>query len=189
MLNRQFRSGVAYFYKYKTIAMEMKKIANIITICRILLSVLIFFFPAFSPMFYACYFTAGLTDMLDGAIARKTNTTSEFGCKFDTIADFVFIVVCIIKLLPDLQFPIWLYIWISIIAIIKIVNVISGYVVHKQFLALHTLANKITGVMLFLLPLTLKFVELRYCGSVICVVASFAAIQEGHFIRTRENLI
>ena len=187
MLNRQFHRGLAYFYKYKTIAMEMKKRANIITICRIFLSVLIFFFPAFSPMFCACYCTAGLTDMLDGAISRKTNTTSEFGSKFDTIADFVFIVVCIIKLLPDLQLSIWLYVWILIIAVTKIGNVISGYIVHKQFVALHTLANKITGVMLFLLPLTLELVELRYCGSVICAVASFAEIQEGHLLEQEKT--
>lgn len=66
------------------------------------------------------------------------------------------------------------------------VNVVSGYAVHKKFVVLHTVMNKITGLMLFLFPLTLKFIELRYSGSVICVIATFAAIQEGHLIRTRD---
>lgn len=65
------------------------EIANSITACRILLSILILFYPAFSPMFYALYLSAGLTDMFDGVIARKTNTVSEFGSKLDTVADFI----------------------------------------------------------------------------------------------------
>ena len=47
--------------------------ANIITICRIVLSVLILFFSVFSPVFYALYVSAGITDMLDGFVARKMN--------------------------------------------------------------------------------------------------------------------
>lgn len=46
-------------------------------------------------MFYVVYLTAGLTDMADGAIARRTNSVSEFGTKLDTFADFVFVVVCL----------------------------------------------------------------------------------------------
>lgn len=79
--------------------------ANIITGCRILCSVLLFFFPAFSPQFYALYLISGFTDMIDGTVARKTNTDSEFGSKLDTIADFIFIVACLVKLLPVLNIP------------------------------------------------------------------------------------
>ena len=75
-------------------------IANIITSCRILCSMGILCFPAFSPEFYTMYFLCGFSDMIDGTIARKTNAVSEFGSKLDTVADFVFVVVCLIKLLP-----------------------------------------------------------------------------------------
>ena len=54
----------------------------------------------------------------------------------------------------------------------------------KQFVSVHTVANKITGLLMFVLPLTMTVVELRYSALVVCVVATFAAIQEGHFIRT-----
>jgi len=48
--------------------------------------------------------------------------------------------------------------------------------------------NKVTGILLFILPLTLPVVELKYSTPLVCAVATFAAIQEGHFIRTeREN--
>ena len=54
----------------------------------------------------------------------------------------------------------------------------------KQFVSVHTVANKITGLLMFVLPLTMTVVELRYSALVVGVVATFAAIQEGHFIRT-----
>ncbi len=162
----------------------MMEIANLITACRILFSILILFYPAFSPMFYALYLSAGLTNVFDGIIARKTNTMSEFGSKLDTVADFILVVVCMVKLLPVIRIPVWLWAWIGIITAIKIVNIISGYAVHKKFVVRHTIANKITGLMLFILPLTLNFIEIEYSGGVICAVATFAAIQEGHFIRT-----
>ena len=162
--------------------------ANIITIVRILCSLAILFCPAFSVAFYSLYIVAGLTDIIDGWVARKTNTASEFGAKLDTIADFVFVVVCLIKLLPIMDIPVWLYVWIGLIALIKVINIVSGYVVQKQFVTIHSLMNKVTGVLLFLLPLTLSFIDLRYSAVVVCLVATFAAVQEGHFIRTKYAL-
>ena len=40
------------------------------------------------------------------------------------------------------------------------------------------------GILLFALPLTLSFINLNYSGTIVCAVATFAAIQEGHLIRT-----
>ena len=162
--------------------------ANIITLIRILCSIAILFFPVFSAAFYSLYIAAGLTDMADGWVARRTNTVSEFGAKLDTIADFVFVVVCIVKLLPILDIPSWLYIWIGVIAFIKIINIVSGYVVQRQFVAVHSVMNKVTGVLLFLLPLTFSFIDLRYSAAVVCIIATFAAVQEGHFIRTKKSV-
>lgn len=159
--------------------------ANIITIIRILCSIAILFCNALSPVFYTFYIIAGVSDMVDGYIARRTNSVSELGAKLDTIADFVFVVVCLIKLLPVLTIPDWLWIWIGVIALIKIINVISGFVVQKKFVAIHSIANKITGLLLFIFPLTLSFIELKYSAIFVCAVATFAAIQEGHFIRTK----
>ena len=79
--------------------------ANLITCIRIVCSIALLFCPVFSPAFYALYIAAGVTDMIDGAVARKTGTVSEFGAKLDTTADFVLVVVCLIKLLPVLHVP------------------------------------------------------------------------------------
>lgn len=158
--------------------------ANIITLIRIICSIALLFFPALSPAFYALYITAGISDMADGTVARKTGTVSDFGAKLDTAADFIMAVVCLIKLIPVLDIPIWLIIWIAVIALIKVINIISGYVKRKEFIAAHTVINKVTGIILFLLPFTLTFIDIKYSGIFICILATFAAIQEGHFIRT-----
>jgi len=158
--------------------------ANTITFFRIAASIVLLFCPVFSPAFYAFYIAAGLSDMLDGFVARKTDSVSKLGARLDTMADFVFVVVCLIKLLPVLHIPAWLYAWIGIIALIKVVNIISGLAVQKKLVAVHSVMNKATGVLLFLLPLTIPAVPLRDSAIVICAEATFAAIQEGHFIRT-----
>ena len=113
----------------------MKNIANSITIIRILCSIALLFFPAFSTAFYVLYITAGVSDMVDGWVARMTHTASELGAKLDTIADIVFVIVCLAKLLPVLDIPVWLWVWIGIIALIKIINIVSGYIVQKRFVS------------------------------------------------------
>ena len=158
--------------------------ANLITGIRILASVGLLFCPAFSSLFYGLYLLAGISDMIDGPVARRTGTASDFGAKLDTGADLLFVAVCLYKLLPALDVPVWLYVWIGLIALVKAANVVSGYVMQKHFVALHTPMNKATGALLFLLPLTLSCIELKYTSVVVCAVATFAAVQEGHFLRT-----
>ena len=161
--------------------------ANIITGFRVLISIELLFCPVFSPVFYMLYLIAGLSDMIDGTIARRTNTVSEFGARFDTAADFVFAVVCLIKFLPVISMPIWLCVWIVFIALIKIINTISGYIVQRKLVAVHSVMNKVTGVLLFILPLTFPIVPLKYLAIPVCAVATIAAVQEGHYIRTVEK--
>jgi len=161
-----------------------KHIANIITGCRIFGSILLLFFPAFSVAFYIIYLLCGFSDMVDGTIARKTNSTSKFGSQLDTIADLIFVVVSLFKLLPAIHITQWLWIWGGVIAVIKIGNIIWGYVSKKQFISPHTIMNKATGLLLFLLPLTISFAEVKYTAIVVCSIATFSAIQEGVYIIT-----
>ena len=157
--------------------------ANIITCVRIVLSAALLFCPPLSPAFYALYLAAGFSDMLDGAVARKTGTVSELGSRLDTIADIVFTAVCLIRLLPVLEVPAWLYTWIAVIAVIKLLNIAAGYLKQKRFPAVHSGINKVTGGLLFLFPLTLTWIDLRYSAAAVCAVAAIAAVHEGYLIR------
>ena len=107
-------------------------IANAITYCRIIISMLMFLFSVFSPEFYVCYLLAGISDMIDGTIARKLGTGSKFGEKLDTVADFVFAVAALFKLLPVMKISMVIGIWTGLIAAIKLINIISGFVVQKH---------------------------------------------------------
>ena len=119
--------------------------------------------------------------MIDGTIARNCNAVSGFGSKLDTVADFIFMAICSIKLLPILKLSLFLWIWIAVIAMIKMCNMILGFIYKKRLVDVHTILNKITGLLLFLLPLTLPFTVPTYSFSVVCTIASIAAIEEGYY--------
>ena len=123
--------------------------------------------------------------MIDGAVARKTGTVSEFGPRLDTIADIVFTAVCLIKVLPAIDVPVWLWIWIAVIAVIKAANIAVGYVRKKEFVSVHSVMNKVIGGLLFLFPLTLAFIDMRYSAAVVCTAATAAAIHEGYLINRK----
>ena len=161
-----------------------KHIANIVTACRIFGSILLLSVSVFSVEFYSIYLFCGFSDMIDGTIARKTNSTGKFGSQLDTIADLIFVVAAMITLLPAIHLPGWLWFWSSVIAVIKISNIIWGFVSKKRFIALHTIMNKVTGLLLFLLPLTIPFLELNYLAIAVCSIATLSAIQEGFYIIT-----
>lgn len=135
--------------------------ASVITGIRILCSVTLLAVPPFSISFYVLYLTAAFSDMIDGTVARKTGKASEFGSKFDSIADIIFVAVCLINLIPVMDIETWLYIWIAIIAVIKGINILYGLKKHKRVVFVHSILNKVTGILAFLLPLTLPFLELR----------------------------
>ena len=155
-----------------------KHIANIITASRIVFSLPLLFLPLSSAWFYALYLLCGLSDMIDGTVARKAKCASEFGARLDTVSDFVFMTVALIKFLPHLHIPVWLWIWIGIIAMMKLGNAVWGFVRTKKLISPHTVLNKVMGLLLYLLPMTVSFIELTYTLPFVCAVATAAAIHE-----------
>lgn len=138
-------------------------------------------------IFWTLYLLCGLSDVLDGALARAMGTVSRLGERLDTIADIIFVAVWIALFIHAMNVGRWLWIWTGVIALIKVVNVISGLAMKKGFVAKHTLANKATGILLFLLPMIIHWESIKVPSIVmICLLATFAAVQEGHLIRTEK---
>ena len=156
----------------------MSKPANLVTLFRIVLSIALLFLPTLSVAFGVLYLLGGVSDMADGFVARKTHTENETGAKLDSIADLVFVAVCAVKLLPLVGLNTWLWIWTAAIALIKIAAMLLRFTRVHTFMPPHSSANKLTGVLLFLLPLTLPLMDIHYPAALICIVATFAAVQD-----------
>ena len=161
--------------------------ANFITIIRILCSFALLFCTPLSLPFYALYTAAGLSDIFDGLIARKTNTVTKFGAKLDTLADIIFAAVVLIKLLPILELPVWMIVWVGTIALIKLVNIMIGFIRRHTLTAVHSVINKVTGGLLFILPFTLTIIDIRYTAPLVCIVATVAAIMESRTVIQNKN--
>ena len=152
--------------------------ANIITLSRIVLSVLLFAFKHGSYPFAVLYLLCGITDMLDGFIARKLHTESEKGARLDSIADLIFAVVYAVRILPHLSVPYWIWIWTAVIAVIKIAGIVIASRKAKKLSIEHSFGNKLTGLLLFLLPLSVYIADVKYTAAVVCAVATVTAIGE-----------
>ena len=166
--------------------MNYRNVPNIITCSRILFSICFLFFPTFSTGFYLFYTLAGLTDLLDGTVARRTDSETELGSKLDTAADWVFIITALVKVVPSLDIPLWLLIWVIAILIMKVVNVVYGFRLHGGFVAIHSTVNKIAGLLVFLYPFTVPYMAIVYPSVVLCAVASIATVQEFLLIRNTD---
>ena len=153
-------------------------IANCITGSRILFSLLLLGFSPNTFPYAAFYLLCGLTDVLDGFAARKLHTESEKGAMLDSAADLLFAVVYAVKILPFLNIPLWIWIWTAIIAAAKITGIlIASKKAHKLSIE-HSFGNKLTGLLLFFLPLSVCVADVKYGAILVCAVATGIVIKE-----------
>ena len=162
----------------------MKHLPNVISILRMAGSVSLLFCDVKGWPFWTLYTLCGLSDMLDGWMARKFQLESKTGAVLDSVADIIFVVCCAARLLPVVEIPVWLWIWAGVIVFVKIVNQVSALVVFKRSCFPHTWANKLTGFLLFLTVPTMFWSMIPI--SIVAAIATFAAVQEGHYIRTKQ---
>ena len=163
----------------------MKHIPNILSASRIALCLPLLLADAMTVPFWILYLIAGLTDILDGFLARRWGVESKFGARLDSLADFVFVLAIGYKLFPWLKLPAALWIMIGLIALVKASNAVSAYIVKHKMVFLHTKVNKLTGFLLFIGMMTVGQSYFIPVAWVIACIALFAAIQEGHIIRSK----
>ena len=159
----------------------MSRLPNILSLFRIVGGITLLLCDVVGTTFWMLYSLCGLSDIADGWLARKLKYETKTGALLDSLADIVFVACCCWKLIPILTFPKWLWMWGIVIVAIKVINQISASVIYKKFVFPHTIANKVTGFLLFLAaPIALwSIIPI----AVVAGVATFAAVQEGHFIR------
>lgn len=157
----------------------MKHTANILTFSRIVMSVIILFLSPFSVGFYICYTLCGVSDILDGFVARKTHSESSFGAMLDSTADLTMLISTGIVVLPILwkDFSDCVLLLSIVVGIIKISGCIIAGIRFKRFVLFHTFLNKLTGLLLFLVPYFL-YRNVTIFLYAVCFVAATAALEE-----------
>ena len=118
--------------------MRILTLANQITIVRILLIpvfvlLVVYDHPGWALTIFA---TAGITDALDGVIARRTGSRTSLGAWLDPMADKLLVVTAVVVLtLPAVNvmhhLPVWLTVLIIsrdviIVAVVAVVNMAMG---------------------------------------------------------------
>ena len=163
----------------------MTQIPNIITLLRMAGSFGLLFYDVTGVVFWIIYGLCGISDIADGWLARKLKCVTKTGALLDSVADICFVACCAWKILPILELPQWLWLWAGVIVVIKVMNQISAIVMHRHCCFPHTLANKVTGFLLFIaVPMT--FVSIIPI-SIVAAVATFAAIHEGCVLARAES--
>ena len=165
----------------------MTQVPDLLSVSRIILCLPLLLVDAMIVPFWVLYVIAGTTDMLDGFLARRWGVESKFGARLDSLADFVFVLAVGYKLFPWLKLPVALWMMIGLITLVKASNAFSVYLVKQRIEFLHTKANKLTGFLLFIGMMAIAqsyFIPIAW--GVACI-ALFAAIQEGHFIRSKSR--
>ena len=128
----------------------MRYLANGLTVARMLLSLVLL---ARAPFSLAVYTAAGVTDMLDGWVARRTGTASDFGARLDSTADILFLLAAARHLLPRwwIALPGWIWELALAAGVLRCGAYGLGAWRQRRFTALHTRLNKLTGAALFCL--------------------------------------
>ncbi|WP_304509326.1 CDP-alcohol phosphatidyltransferase family protein [Anaerotignum sp.] len=153
-------------------------IPNVITIARIIGSVFLLSVVPFSGSFFALYFFCGISDMLDGYVARRYEMSSPFGATLDSIADCVFVFVMLYVILPVVSFPKWALYWMGGIFLIKACTFTIGIFRYQTLAFLHTYLNKAAGALLFAFPMLYYFWGIGTTAVFLCTIATVAAIEE-----------
>lgn len=154
--------------------------ADFITFLRIAGTMFLAALKPLSAGFFLLYALTGLTDVLDGWIARKTNTDSDFGAKLDSAADLLFYAVILFRVFPALWNTLPVNIWYAVagIGLVRISAYLIGAVKYHRFVSLHTYLNKVTGVAVFLTPFSLITDRAVVFCPIVCVVAAAASLEE-----------
>lgn len=169
--------------------MNLKQnIPNSLSILRIVLSLLIPFVAQNKTLLFVIMLLCGLTDVLDGFIARRFNCQSQLGARLDSIGDFVFFLVLV------LYFLVWRIdlikeniVFLSAVIAVRLSSLIACRVKNRKAYTLHTIANKITGVVVFTGILISFIIEKRVIIEIILTVALVSAVEEQLIMITRDN--
>ena len=164
-----------------------KAIPDLLSFSRLILAFVLLLTEPLSLTFLSIYLVCGLTDMLDGLVARRFDACSEHGHTIDSVSDVVLVIILLYCVIPVVSWDAWMVVWIVTIAVVRIIAFGIGSVRYGRPAFVHTYLNKVAGVLLFLTPFLLVIVEAPVTIAVVCCVASVSAAEYLYINITREH--
>ena len=157
-----------------------KNAANMITVVRIPCAVGIILSTPFSPLFYFFLLIGGLSDALDGIVARKISGDSPLGALLDSISDLCFFGSTVFSVLIKEYNLIGLSakVLFSILCIIRFISYLIQIIKFKQLAPLHTLLNKIASISIFVLLFIIPFIGITTAGCIASIIGIVGGIEE-----------
>ena len=161
----------------------MNSVPNIISLSRGVAALTMLFSPVFSTGFWALYCWGGVSDMIDGPVARKLEAVNALGAVIDSLADLVFVICAAILILPTIDLPLWIWLWIAAIGSAKLAGIIIGSCRQRELSVPHSMTNKLTGILLFCLPFAIVRFEALIPAVIVCISATASLFEDFHIIR------
>ena len=156
----------------------VKRIPDLMTGLRILLASAMLLARDVLWLFWLLYFLCGITDVLDGLLARRLNAQTLLGARLDSGADAAFAAALALSWLPRQRLPLWALAAAAGIALIKLCSGLLCRIRFGEWSFLHTYLSKAAGAAVFAaLPLT-ELLPLKLTIGPACAVAAVAALEE-----------
>lgn len=163
----------------------MKKLPNILSCSRMVLSAGLTVTANDELLFLVIYTLCGLTDAADGYVARRWNCMTSLGAKLDSIADAIFtgiILHLIYSQVHGRTISRFIIPCVLLVLGIRVLNLLITKIKFGEWNVIHTLGNKMTGLALFTaLPVFYIFGVMPTGGVVLkltAVLALLASIEE-----------
>ncbi len=156
----------------------LSHLPNLLTLLRALTSIALFLLPVFSAPFLCLYLFCGLTDLIDGLLARRLHAESAHGAALDSAADLVFLLAVAVRILPVIQLPLLAWIAAAVTALLRLVSLLVCRARFRTFALLHTTLNRITGLLLFLCVPLYPLLPPAPLFAPVCVIAVLSAAEE-----------
>jgi phosphatidylglycerophosphate synthase len=155
-----------------------KYLANLISCVRMIIAISIIWSEPFSINFFILYFICGISDVLDGYLARKFEIASQIGASLDSLADFIFCMVLLIIFLPILALESWMIMWVIGVVAVRFITLSIGYIKYRKLAFLHTYLNKITGAALYCFPVSMYLTTTRMTVIILGFIATISSVEE-----------
>lgn len=154
-----------------------RHLANIITCCRIAAAAWLFGFNELNWGFMALFIFCGVSDVLDGPLARSLGTASPAGARLDTLGDGLTYAALFRVLLRQHLLPPWIAGWLGAALLLQLLAALLGLVLGRGFCFPHTFSSKIMGFSLFVLAFIRDPLRLRPYLLLLGLIFSWSALE------------